>query len=38
MCEGGSLLDSGNWTVCKQVIGNLAEAVMKEGGRRKRSE
>jgi hypothetical protein len=31
-------LDNGNWTGCKQIIGNSAEAVIKEEGRRKRSE
>jgi hypothetical protein len=31
-------LDNGNWTVCKQIISNAAEEVIKEEGRRKRSE
>jgi hypothetical protein len=31
-------LDNGNWTVCKQVISNAAEEVIKEEGRRKRNE
>jgi hypothetical protein len=28
-------LDNGNWTVCKQIISNGAEEVIKEEGRRK---
>jgi hypothetical protein len=31
-------LDNGNWIICKQIIGNSAEEVIKEEGRRKRSE
>jgi hypothetical protein len=30
-------LGNGNWTVCKQIISNAAEEVIKEEGRRKRS-
>jgi hypothetical protein len=31
-------LDNSNWTVCKQIVGNSAEAVTQEEGSRKRSE
>jgi hypothetical protein len=31
-------LDNGNWALCKQIISNAAEEVIKEEGRRKRSE
>jgi hypothetical protein len=30
-------LGNGNWTVCKQIISNAAEEVIKEEGRRKKS-
>jgi hypothetical protein len=36
--ENALELDNGNCTVCKQIIGNVAEEVIKEEGRRKRSE